>query len=37
MHIVIFKAKVKQLDYYYNELANQLRGLAFNAFGCLDF
>ncbi len=37
MYIVIFKAKVKQLNEQYNDFANQLRTLAFNEFGCLDF
>lgn len=37
MYAVIFRAKVKQLDATYFETATQLRQLAFEKYGCLDF
>ena len=36
-YVVIFKAKVAQLDSQYSEMAARLRQLAFDEFGCSEF
>lgn len=37
MYVVIFRARIKQLDGEYERTAERLRTLAFEQFGCLDF
>jgi heme-degrading monooxygenase HmoA len=37
MHIVIFRAKIRELDAEYSRLAQELRDLALSQFGCLQF
>ncbi|GLQ29856.1 antibiotic biosynthesis monooxygenase family protein [Litoribrevibacter albus] len=37
MFAVIFRAKVKELDQQYSEMAAKLRDIAMNEFGCTDF
>ncbi len=37
MYVVIFRAKARQLDAEYGQLAGRLRELALAQFGCLDF
>lgn len=37
MFAVIFRARIKQLDSEYSELAERLRRLAIEEFGCIDF
>jgi heme-degrading monooxygenase HmoA len=36
-HVVIFRARVRQMDAEYGALAAQLRELALSRFGCLEF
>lgn len=37
MFAVIFRAKIKELDGSYFEMAKRMRDLAFEKYGCLDF
>lgn len=37
MFVVIFRARVRQFDAEYSAMAAQMRALALNQFGCLDF
>ncbi len=37
MYAVIFKAEINELDKAYYEMAMQLRELAINKYGCVDF
>jgi heme-degrading monooxygenase HmoA len=37
MHVVIFRAKVRQLDEEYSRVAGRMRDLALAQFGCLEF
>lgn len=37
MFVVIFRARVCQFDAEYSAMAAQMRALALNQFGCLDF
>ena len=37
MYVVIFRARVRQFDAEYSAMAAQMRALALNQFGCLDF
>ncbi|MCW8857551.1 MAG: antibiotic biosynthesis monooxygenase [Kangiella sp.] len=37
MYVVIFKAKVRQFDEQYSEMADRMRELALTEFGCLEF
>ena len=37
MYVVIFRAKVKQLDKEYSETASRMRELAMNQYGCIEF
>ena len=37
MYAVIFKAEVKEFDESYSEMANRMRELAFNEYGCIQF
>ena len=37
MYIVIFKAKIKQLDSTYSEMAQKLRNRALSQFNCAKF
>ena len=37
MFVVIFRAKVRQLDEEYSRVAGRMRDLAFAQFGCLEF
>ena len=37
MYIVIFRARVKELDAEYSATAERMRELAMNEFGCIDF
>lgn len=37
MYVVIFRAKVRVLDTQYLNMAQRMRQLAFDEFGCLDF
>lgn len=37
MHVVIFRAKVRELDPEYSQFAEHLRDLALSQFGCLEF
>jgi heme-degrading monooxygenase HmoA len=37
MFVVIFRAKVAELDAAYSEMAARMRELALKEFGCLDF
>ena len=37
MFAVIFKARIKQLDDEYYQAAQQMRELAINLYGCVDF
>ena len=37
MYAVIFKAEVKELDESYSEMAERMRKLAINEYGCIEF
>ncbi|MBY6185287.1 antibiotic biosynthesis monooxygenase [Marinobacter hydrocarbonoclasticus] len=37
MYVVIFRARVAQLDAQYSEMANKMRDRALNEFGCREF
>jgi heme-degrading monooxygenase HmoA len=37
MHVVIFRARVRDLDVEYSQFAQHLRDLAMSEFGCLEF
>lgn len=37
MYVVIFKAKVRQFDDEYSQMAERMRELALTEFGCLEF
>ncbi|MDG4554286.1 MAG: antibiotic biosynthesis monooxygenase [Candidatus Competibacter sp.] len=37
MYAVIFKAKIKELDLQYSEMAKRLRELAIDEYGCIEF
>ncbi|WP_027014375.1 antibiotic biosynthesis monooxygenase family protein [Comamonas composti] len=37
MFVVIFRAKVRELDEQYSRMAARMRELALNEFGCLEF
>ena len=37
MFVVIFKAKIRQLDDEYSKIAERMRQLAISEFGCLEF
>lgn len=37
MYVVIFKAKVRQFDDEYSQMAERMRDLALTEFGCLEF
>lgn len=37
MYVVIFRARVKDLDSEYFETASRMREIALNEFGCLEF
>jgi heme-degrading monooxygenase HmoA len=37
MYVVIFRAKVRELDPEYSRFAEHLRDLALSQFGCLEF
>jgi heme-degrading monooxygenase HmoA len=37
MHVVIFRARIRQLDADYSATAARLRELALTRFGCLEF
>ena len=37
MFVVIFRARVRQLDADYSRVANRMRDLAIGQFGCLEF
>ncbi len=37
MYVVIFRAKIRQLDDEYAAVATQMREIALTQFGCLDF
>ncbi len=37
MYVVIFRARIRELDAEYSALAAQLRELALKQFGCLEF
>lgn len=37
MYAVIFKARIKKLDNTYSKMAEQMRELAINQYGCTDF
>ena len=37
MYVVIFKAKVRQFDEQYSQMAERMRELALTEFGCLEF
>lgn len=37
MYAVIFRAEVKELDELYSKMANRMRELAINEYGCLEF
>lgn len=37
MFAVIFKAEINKLDLRYSEMASQMRSLAINKYGCIEF
>jgi len=37
MYAVIFKAQIKELDDSYSKMANRMRELAMNEYGCIEF
>lgn len=37
MYVVIFRATIRSLDAEYARVANRMRDLAMNQFGCIDF
>lgn len=37
MYVVIFRAKIRQLDEHYSKTAQRMRELALTEFGCLEF
>ena len=37
MYVVIFRAVGRELDTEYSQVANRMRELALNQFGCIDF
>tara|TARA_R110000868_G_C10925488_1_gene765984 strand:+ start:1319 stop:1612 length:294 start_codon:yes stop_codon:yes gene_type:complete len=37
MYAVIFRAEVEELDESYSEMANRMRELAINEYGCIEF
>ncbi len=37
MHVVIFRARVREFDEEYSRVAARLRDLALSSFGCLEF
>lgn len=37
MHVVIFRATIKQLDTQYTQMAARMRELALTEFGCVEF
>ncbi len=37
MYAVIFRAEVKEFDESYSDMANRMRELAINEYGCIEF
>lgn len=37
MYAVIFRAQIKKLDESYSDMANRMRELAINEYGCIEF
>ncbi|MDN3485467.1 antibiotic biosynthesis monooxygenase [Pseudoalteromonas sp. APC 3224] len=37
MYAVIFRAKIKELDAQYSKMAERMRTLAINEYGCIEF
>lgn len=37
MYVVVFRAKIRALDDEYSRVADRMRSLALEEFGCLDF